>query len=162
MSQINVDTIRSREGIAPSLDKGVIVTGIATASEGYFSGNVTIGGTLTYEDVTNQDVIGLITARSGIKIGNDQDATGIGITLGTADVGSASFAGIVTASEFHGDGSNLTGVISGVELSYNGSSVGSAITAINFSGFSSVTAPTAGLSTVTAAWGQEDAWLFGG
>ena len=97
MSQINVDTIRSREGIAPSLDKGVIVTGIATASEGYFSGNVTIGGTLTYEDVTNQDVIGLIIARSGIKIGNDQDATGIGITLGTGDIGAASFAGIVTA-----------------------------------------------------------------
>ena len=97
MSQINVDTIRSREGIAPSLDKGVIVTGVTTSTEGYFSGNVTIGGTLTYEDVTNQDVIGLITARSGIKIGNDQDATGIGITLGTGDVGAASFAGIVTA-----------------------------------------------------------------
>ena len=177
MSQINVDTIRSREGIAPSLDKGVIVTGVTTSTEGYFSGNVTIGGTLTYEDVTNQDVIGLITARSGIKIGNDQDATGIGITLGTGDIGSAVFAGIasvgsgitmygstgiVSATQFYGDGANLTGVISGVELSYNGSSVGSAITAINFSGFSSVTAPTAGLSTVTAAWGQEDTWLFGG
>ena len=125
MSQINVDTIRSREGIAPSLDKGVIVTGIATASEGYFSGNVTIGGTLTYEDVTNQDVIGLITARSGIKIGNDQDATGIGITLGTGDIGSAVFAGIasvgsaitmygstgiVSATKFYGDGENLTGL----------------------------------------------------
>ena len=125
MSQINVDTIRSREGIAPSLDKGVIVTGIATASEGYFSGNVTIGGTLTYEDVTNQDVIGLITARSGIKIGNDQDATGIGITLGTGDIGSAVFAGIasvgsaitmygstgiVSATQFYGDGENLTGL----------------------------------------------------
>jgi len=97
MSQINVDTIRSREGIAPSLDKGVIVTGVTTSTEGYFSGNVTIGGTLTYEDVTNQDVIGLITARSGIKIGNDQDATGIGITLGTGDIGAASFTGIVTA-----------------------------------------------------------------
>ena len=110
MSQLNVDTIRSREGIAPSLDKGVIVTGVTTSTEGYFSGNVTIGGTLTYEDVTNQDVIGLITARSGIKIGNDQDATGIGITLGTGDIGSASFAGIVTASEFSGDGSALTGL----------------------------------------------------
>ena len=125
MSQLNVDTIRSREGIAPSLDKGVIVTGVATATEGYFSGNVTIGGTLTYEDVTNQDVIGLITARSGIKIGNDQDATGIGITLGTGDIGSAVFAGIasvgsaitmygssgiVSATQFYGDGENLTGL----------------------------------------------------
>ena len=125
MSQLNVDTIRSREGIAPSLDKGVIVTGVTTSTEGYFSGNVTIGGTLTYEDVTNQDVIGLITARSGIKIGNDQDATGIGITLGTGDIGSAVFAGIasvgsgitmygstgiVSATQFYGDGENLTGL----------------------------------------------------
>ena len=35
-----------------------------------FSGNVTIGGTLTYEDVTNIDVVGLITARSGIDFGS--------------------------------------------------------------------------------------------
>ena len=125
MSQLNVDTIRSREGIAPSLDKGVIVTGYTTSTHGYFSGNVTIGGTLTYEDVTNQDVIGLITARSGIKIGNDQDATGVGITLGTGDIGSAVFAGIasvgsaitmygssgiVSATQFYGDGENLTGL----------------------------------------------------
>ena len=35
-----------------------------------FSGNVTIGGTLTYEDVTNIDVVGLITARSGVDFGS--------------------------------------------------------------------------------------------
>ena len=50
------------------------VTGIVTASTGSFSGNVSIGGTLTYEDVTNVDSVGLITARSGIKVGS-------GITL---------------------------------------------------------------------------------
>ena len=128
MSQINVDTIRSREGIAPSLDKGVIVTGIATASEGYFSGNVTIGGTLTYEDVTNQDVIGLITARSGIKIGNDQDSTGIGITLGTGDIGSASFAGIVTAATCIKVGDGTFGVGIGATILGNGNAVFSGIT----------------------------------
>ena len=35
-----------------------------------FTGNVTIGGTLTYEDVTNIDVVGLITARSGVDFGS--------------------------------------------------------------------------------------------
>jgi len=128
MSQINVDTIRSREGIAPSLDKGVIVTGIATASEGYFSGNVTIGGTLTYEDVTNQDVIGLITARSGIKIGNDQDSTGIGITLGTGAIGDASFAGIVTAATCIKVGDGSWGVGIGATILGNGNAVFSGIT----------------------------------
>ena len=43
-------------------------TGIATFTTGSFSGNVSIGGTLTYEDVTNIDSVGLITARSGINV----------------------------------------------------------------------------------------------
>ena len=41
------------------------------------SGNVTIGGTLTYDDVVNVDAIGLITARSGVQLGN----TGSGVTI---------------------------------------------------------------------------------
>ena len=145
MSQINVDTIRSREGIAPSLDKGVIVTGIATASEGYFSGNVTIGGTLTYEDVTNQDVIGLITARSGIKIGNDQDATGIGITLGTGAIGDASFAGIVTAATCIKVGDGSWGVGIGATILGNGNAVFSGITTSS-SFVGNVTGDATGLS----------------
>ena len=55
------------------------------------SGNVTIGGTLTYEDVTNQDVIGLATFRSGIQFG----AAGVGGTISAA--GNAELVGIVTA-----------------------------------------------------------------
>ena len=42
------------------------ITGDITATSGTFSGNVSIGGTLTYEDVTNVDSVGLITARDGI------------------------------------------------------------------------------------------------
>ena len=57
--------------------------------------------------------------------------------------------GIVSATSFYGDGSNLSNVISGIGLSYDGNSVGTAITQINFSGFGSVTAPVSGLSTVT-------------
>jgi hypothetical protein len=43
-------------------------TGIVTAVTGSFSGNVSIGGTLTYDDVTNIDSVGLITARKGINV----------------------------------------------------------------------------------------------
>jgi len=43
--------------------------GNVIATKGTYSGNVTIGGTLTYEDVTNIDSVGLVTARSGIEIG---------------------------------------------------------------------------------------------
>ena len=43
-------------------------TGIVTAVTGSFSGNVSIGGTLTYDDVSNVDSVGLITARNGINV----------------------------------------------------------------------------------------------
>ena len=63
MSQINVDNIKGRTGGAVSAPAGIVVTGVGT-----FSGNVSIGGTLSYEDVTNIDSVGIITARSGIVV----------------------------------------------------------------------------------------------
>ena len=60
------------------------------------TGNVTIGGTLTYEDVTNQDVIGLATFRSGVQFG----AAGVGGTISAG--GNAELAGIITATQFVG------------------------------------------------------------
>ena len=62
----------------------------------------TFTGVLTYDDVTNVDSLGIVTARGGFEIG----ASGVGGTITSA--GAAEFAGIVTASEFHGDASNLT------------------------------------------------------
>ena len=98
---------------------GVNVTGVATASK--FDGNATgltgtpdltirnitgvaatFTGVLTYEDVTNVDSVGIVTARGGFEIG----ASGVGGTI-TA-VGNAEIAGIMTATEFHGSGANLT------------------------------------------------------
>ena len=65
------------------------------------AGNVSIGGTLTYEDVTNVDSVGLITARNGIVVGS-------GITLSSD--GDGFFTGVVTATSYAGDGSALTGI----------------------------------------------------
>tara|TARA_B100002019_G_scaffold162756_1_gene140408 strand:+ start:32 stop:628 length:597 start_codon:yes stop_codon:yes gene_type:complete len=64
----------------------------------------TFTGVLTYEDVTNVDSVGIVTARGGFEIG----ASGVGGTITAA--GSAEFAGIVTATSFSGDGSGLAGV----------------------------------------------------
>ena len=41
---------------------------ITVPRDGTFSRNVSIAGTLTYEDVTNVDSIGLVTARNGIEV----------------------------------------------------------------------------------------------
>ena len=134
MSQLYVDNIRNRTGGPIGIPTGAVVTGVLTATTGNITGNMTVGGVLTYEDVTNVDSVGVITARSGIRIGAGQSIGSDG-----AD------------AVFYGDGSNLTGVISGVELQFSGASVGAAVTNINFSGVSSVTAPVAGLSTITIA-----------
>jgi hypothetical protein len=82
MSQLFVDNIKNRTGGAIGAPSGIVVTGVGT-----FSGNVSVGGTLTYEDVKNIDSVGVITARSGIVA-----------------------TGVVTATSFSGDGSALTGV----------------------------------------------------
>ena len=185
MSQINVTTIRNRTGGPPALDKGVVVTGCTTSTSGYFSGNVTIGGTLTHEDVTNIDSVGVVTARGGFLAGNPAVSigatitgagaasfSGIGTFSGNLNVGTGITAyastsnlnigtgvtvygstGIVSATKFYGDGAALTNVISGVELKAAGSSVGSAITAINFASGATITNVNAGVSTITIAAG---------
>ena len=52
------------------------VTGDITATNGTFSGDVTIGGKLTYDDVTNIDSVGIITARSDVSIADKIIHTG--------------------------------------------------------------------------------------
>ena len=100
MSQLFVDNIKNRTGGAIGAPSGAVVTGVVTATSfsgdgagltgvgntdyivgiaATFSGNVSIGGTLTYEDVTNVDSVGIITARDGVN--------SLGIVTGTAFVG---------------------------------------------------------------------------
>ena len=45
-----------------------ITVGSVSASSGTFSGNVSVGGTLTYQDVTNMDVLGIGTFQQGIQV----------------------------------------------------------------------------------------------
>ena len=94
---------------------------------------------VTLAELADQNVLSVDGTNNRVGIASTQPTT-------TLDVG-----GIVTADSFVGSGANLTDVISGVELKFGGTSVGTAVTAINFSGFSSVTAPVSGLATVTAA-----------
>ena len=103
-------------GIASTAIQGTgistdFISGIAiTMTTGNFT-NVNVSGTITYDDVKNVDSIGLITARSGIRIGT-------GGTVGPVG------GGIVT---YYGDGSNLIGVaatdyiITGTAATFNSS-----------------------------------------
>ena len=78
------------------------ITGVAAS----FTGNVTIGGSLIYEDVTNVDSWGIVTGRQGFKAGAP---TAVGATIDPG--GTAQFAGIVSAASFSG---NLTGNATGL------------------------------------------------
>lgn len=78
-----------------------ITVGSVDATTGTFSGNVSIAGTLTYEDVTNVDSVGIVTAGGGVI------ATGLGVSVAS---GGVRVTGIVTATSFSGDGSALTGL----------------------------------------------------
>ena len=108
------------------------------ASEGDLTvgGNISVGGTITYEDVTNVDSIGVVTARAGVKV------TGGDISVGTAgtisSAGNMTFdkpgAGIITATRFVGSGVSLTDVISGVGIRTAGGTVGWAATILDFRG----------------------------
>ena len=109
MSQLNVNTIKNRTGTSGPVLTGLstvsgslvvsndaTVSGAATVSGNLsVTGNVSVGGTLTYEDVTNIDSVGVVTARQGIVV------VGGGITA----------VGVVTATKFIGDGSELSGVL---------------------------------------------------
>ena len=78
-----------------------IITATTFGGNPSFTGSVSIGGTLTYEDVTNIDSVGIITARSDIKVGT-------AVTLTSA--GAGFYAGIITASDFvKRDGTSLGG-----------------------------------------------------
>ena len=79
----------------------------ANTTGAVITGNVSVGGTLTYEDVTNVDSVGVITARDGIKV------TGGDVQVGTAttiDNSGINVTGGVTATSFSGSGANLTGI----------------------------------------------------
>ena len=99
-------------------------------------------------------VTGVVTASS--FVGNVTGTASTATAAGTAYAleGSPNLnVGVVTATSFYGDGSNLDGVVSGIELKSAGSSVGTAITAIDFASGATLTTASAGISTITIAAG---------
>jgi len=101
---------------------GINVTGVVTATSINVTGNVSIAGTLTYDDVTNVDSIGLVTARTGIQV-LAGGLTVVGVsTLGvttTTDLttqnlyvsGLSTFIGVAThTGTIFGNNLSLTGI----------------------------------------------------
>ena len=107
MSQLFVDNIKNRTGGAVGFPTGVVVTGVAT-----FNNQVSIAGTLTYEDVTNVDSTGIIAAKSGVKVTGGEILVGSGFSVGQA--------GIVTASGIRVGTAITIDATSGIITAVNG------------------------------------------
>jgi len=139
--------------------------GITTARGGFEIGASGVGGTITA--VGNAEFVGITTARGGIEFGaagvggtitsvGNAEFAGVTTSKGNLNVGSAITAyaatGIVSATAFYGDGAALSGVVSGIEVKSGGSSVGTSLTALNFSG-ATVTTASSGITTITISAG---------
>ena len=108
------------------VDSIVPATG-SSVSIGTATGGVNIPGVLTYEDVTNVDSVGVITARSGVNVSGGEVKVGTAVTVSSGGVitsgivtaTNVSAASSVTAATFHGSGANLTSLpASGLFSSY--------------------------------------------
>ena len=158
MSQLLVDDIVNKDDTgAPAFSKGVNIsattestsstTGALIVSGGvgigkslFVGGNISAGGTVTYEDVTNVDAVCIITAGKGFRAttGGLIVTAGVvtatdGVQYGTAGAGGsitaagdAVFAGIVTASDGR--------LVAGVGINSGGTNIGYGITTLNFIG----------------------------
>ena len=150
---------------------GINIAGVATAAS--FSGNLTgnatgltgspdititnltgvaatFTGAVSYEDVTNVDATGIVTARGGFKAGAP---TGVGATIGVDNAGDAIFSGIVTAGTCFKAGSVSGGAFGagvGVTITGDGNAVFSGITTVtNLDGKGTL---VEAFSSTTTAW----------
>ena len=117
----------------PSINVASInATGIST-----FAGSVSIGGTLTYDDVTNVDSIGVITARAGVQVGSGQ-----------------SFGANGPTAVYYGDGSNLTN-LPAAGLSTEASSPTNAVVTLDLTAAQDHKLNITGITTITCSGGTE-------
>ena len=100
ISFAGVTTIATLNASDNVLSVGGTVNFVSDVSIG---GTVSIAGTLTYEDVTNVDAVGLITARDGIKVGSGITLSVDGDIFATGVTTSTTFSGAFT-----GSGANIT------------------------------------------------------
>ena len=178
MSRVRADKLVDRNATgAPSLTYGAEVPvgygftgagGINVSGFGTFGGvngswsgsdltvrNVTgvaatFTGVVSYEDVTNVDSTGIVTARGGFKAGAP---TGVGATIGVDNAGDAIFSGIVTAGTCFKAGSVSGGAFGagvGVTITGDGNAVFSGITTVTH--FDAKGTLVEAFSSTTTAW----------
>ena len=122
----------------------------------------TFSGVVTYEDVTNIDSVGIVTAQGGLNVvGGGATVTGVSTFFDTVRVGSAitlgASSGIITATKFVGSGEGLTGVastdniITSTASTFANINSTGIVTAVSFSGDGSGLSGVGGQLDVTSS-----------
>ena len=119
--------------------KGIVSSGVVTATS--FDGEFKV-----VDESIDTLCFPLFSPNLGVSGGK---ASGIGSICAGSNLYFNSATGQLSATSYLGDGSSLTGVVSGIEVESSGSSVGTSLTAINFVGATVIGDSTAGISTVT-------------
>ena len=83
---------------ATTLNPTTVNATTLNAASGSFTGNVSIGGTLTYEDVVNVDSVGVVTARAGLRVTGGTSYFAGAIAAAGAITGTASTATTITVA----------------------------------------------------------------
>ena len=124
----------------------VVSGGVGIAGSLHVGENVSIGGTLTYEDVTNIDSVGVVTARLGVKVSGGEIAVGAAFSVGQA--------GVVTATSYEGSGANLTN-LPAASLSTSFSTAAGIVSTLALSSAQDHKVTVSGVSTFTCSGGSE-------
>ena len=135
---------------------GLAVPGISTL--GIVTGATSLQATDVYtnflhgngSNITGSPTFTVLTATKGL--------IGAGVTIDQSNIDAGSYVGIITAKEFHGDGSNLTGVSGGggVTVQDEGSALSTTATTLNFVGSGVVASGNGATKTITVNTGSGD------
>ena len=127
-----------------SVTTGALIVdgGVGIAKNVYIGAGLSVAGTLTYEDVTNVDSVGLITAKSGVNVSGGQLQVGVAYSVGAA--------GVATAAGFVGGTiAGSTGTFTGdVDIADKIVHTGDTNTAIRFPAADTVSVETGGTEAI--------------
>ena len=181
LTGIDASTLKSGSDIkAQAVGTGVVVTGVLTAttmsaSNAVFDGNVTVGGTITYQDATSIDVLGIGTFQQGIQVlANGANVTGI-VTVGLSTIksGEIDVLGVVTATtfkagaaisltdsaisatRFHGSGADLTGITASPVIGTDTSSPENTFVFLDLDNAQDHKLIASGITTISCTGGKE-------
>jgi len=136
--------------------------GIVTAVSYYGDGSNLTGLADTSRITSDSLVVLGVTTTTDLNVTNttttNSSVVGSAVTINSTGIDAV---GVITATSFSGDGSNLSGVVSGIELEQEGNSVGTSITAINFASGATLTTASGGISTVTIESGGSGEFYTG-